>query len=163
MSHAISHWVAINAIRATLERYFYGLDTRDAQVLATCFTDTAHYEANTGGGRRIVFTGAAEIGDSLARLLTRFDASLHQGVNPAIQVTDDTAQVDLFATARMVHTVADPNTEPRQVIYVRGLRYRDHLVRQGEDWKITHRVHQALWQHDAQAVPPYVPPAPGIG
>jgi hypothetical protein len=60
-----------------LERYFYGLDARDEEALSTCFSEDAHYEANTGKGRQIVFKGAAEISSTLVRLMGRFDASLH--------------------------------------------------------------------------------------
>lgn len=155
----IARWLAHSEIRAVVERYFYGLDARDAQALSACFTPDAYYEANTGGGRRIVFEGAEAIGTTLARLIGRFEASLHQGSNPAITVEGDSAQVDVFAIARMVHVPVDG----QKVVFVRGLRYRDELVLQDGEWKIGRRIHQALWQYDADAIEPHVPPAPGIG
>ena len=44
----IARWLAHSEIRAVVERYFYGLDARDAQALSACFTPDAYYEANTG-------------------------------------------------------------------------------------------------------------------
>jgi hypothetical protein len=153
----VQHWLDVSGIRATLERYFYGLDARDATALAASFTHDAYYEANTGGGRKIVFNGATQISATLARLLSRFEASLHQGSNPSIQVDGDQATADVFAVARMVH-----QTDGKKVVYVRGLRYRDQLVRVGNDWRISHRIHQALWQYNGDSIEPYVPPAPGL-
>lgn len=155
----ITRWLATSAIRAAVERYFHGLDARNADALSSCFTADAYYEANTGGDRKLVFEGAAQIGSTLVRLISRFEASLHQGSNPAITLHGAaSASVDVFAIARMVHRQEDGT----QLVYVRGLRYRDRLVAKGSDWKISHRVHQALWQYNADAVPPFVPPAPGL-
>lgn len=154
----VTKWLALSEIRATVERYFHGLDARDAAALTACFTPDAYYEANTGGGRQIVFQGAEEIGGTLVRLIGRFDASLHQGSNPAITLDGPSAEVDVFAVARMVHL----QTDGRKLVYVRGLRYRDQLIERDGEWKISHRVHRALWQYNADALAPYVPPAPGI-
>ena len=37
----IARWLAHSEIRAVVERYFYGLDARDAQALSACFTPDA--------------------------------------------------------------------------------------------------------------------------
>lgn len=146
-------------IRSVVERYFYGLDARDADILASCFAVDASVEINTGGGRRLTLNGGEEIANTLVRLIGRFEASIHLGNGPLIRIDHDQATADTFAVARMAH---GKPTEAGTIL-VRGLRYRDSLVKEGGAWRIRQRHHQTLWQYNAQSIEPFVPPAPGIG
>lgn len=155
---ALRSVIAQAEIRSVLERYFYGLDARDEEALKSCFSADAHYEANTGKGRRIVFKGATEISSTLVRLMGRFDASLHVTSSPAVMIDGDRATADVFAAANMVFKQPEDNGQ----IFVRGVRYRDELRRINGKWVITNRVHTTRWQHNAQSIQPFVPPAVGI-
>lgn len=154
-NEALRSVIARSEIRAVLERYFYGLDARDESALSACFSSDAHYEANTGKGRRIVFRGASEIGATLVKLMGRFEASLHITASPSITVDGDRATADVFGSAQLSY--AKPGAGG--VILVRGLRYRDELARVDGQWRITRRVHTTLWQHNAPSIEPFVPPA----
>jgi len=70
-----------------------------------------------------------------------------------VTVTGDTTTADSFAVA---HLILEEGP-----ILVRGLRYRDRLVRERSGWRIARREHQALWQYNAESVVPQVPGEPG--
>jgi len=155
---ALKSLLAQSEIRSVLERYFYGLDARDEEALKSCFSDDAYYEANTGKGRKISFKGAAEISSTLVRLMGRFEGSLHVTSSPAVIVNGNRATADVFAAANMFFKQPDDSGR----IFVRGVRYRDELAKIDGKWLIINRVHTTCWQHNAESVEPFVPPAVGI-
>jgi uncharacterized protein (TIGR02246 family) len=134
------------AIRELTERYFYGVDVHDADVLTTCFTVDATMTIN--GGERTM-TGRDAIVEALADL--PFASSNHMITGQRTDVDGDRASAHTLAVAFVVDRGSDP------LVRTRGIEYRDELVRAADGWRIDRRSHAARWQSDAAAVPPAVP------
>ena len=136
------------AVREVLENYFHGLDAREEDRLAACFTDDALATHHTGSESEFTLTGGAAIAHYFCGLLGRFTATNHALSNSVIQVTGDTAKADTYAIATVV-------IENR--VRVRGLKYVDELDRVSRHWRIRKRTHIQLWQYEADAVKPFLP------
>jgi ketosteroid isomerase-like protein len=134
-------------IRAVLERYFHALDARDAESLASCFSEAAQV-AYRGTGAEFMMRGNTAIAHQLIRTVGRFTATIHALSNTVIVVSGSTATADSFAVA---HVIADGQA------LVRGLRYRDALTKTATGWRIETRSHEPLWQYDVPTVLPHVP------
>ena len=134
-------------IRAILERYFHALDARDAEGLASCFSEVAEV-AYRGSGAEFTMRGSDAIAHQLIRTITRFTATIHALSNTVIAVNGKAATADSFAVA---HVIANGQA------LVRGLRYRDTLTKTATGWRIETRSHEPLWQYDVPTVPPHVP------
>lgn len=134
-------------IRIVLERYFHGLDARDADELASCFSPQAAVRYH-GAGAEFTLQGGPAIARHLIATVSRFTATVHMLANTVIQVDGEVAKVDSFAIANVVI--------PDRTL-VRGLRYRDVFTQRSGNWTIEERTHEPLWQYEAPTVTPWVP------
>jgi ketosteroid isomerase-like protein len=134
------------AIRDLAERYFYALDARQYDVLASCFDEGAVMTIN--GGERTM-TGRNAIVDCFRRL--PFATSTHVISSQLVTLEGEGASAHTLALAFVVGAGDDG------LVRTRGVEYRDLLVRTADGWKIRRRDHFARWQFDAVAVPPGVP------
>lgn len=135
-------------VRDVLERYFHSIDSYDTEALADCFCADAQFEFNANTDDRKVLTGADAIAAFFRERRNNFKAQCHFLNHVAITLEGEgAAAADVFAMSNIVF-------EDR--IAVRGLRYRDRLVR-GTDgrWRIHRRVHTPLWQYNGTPVPPF--------
>ncbi len=133
-------------IRAVLGNYFSAIDQRDLAFLLTCFTEDAEAIYNAGTPDARPSQGGAKMCGMLVKRAALFASSNHSVSNITIRIEGDRAASTTFA---VVHANGGDH------IVVRGLRYDDELVKQGEAWKIATRRHSPLWQHEV--------PASGIG
>ena len=136
------------AVREVLENYFHGLDAREEDRLAACFTDDAVATHHSGSDTEFTLTGGAAIARYFCGLLRTFTATNHTFSNSVIRVTGDTATGDTFAIA---HVISDNR------VRVRGIKYLDELARVSQQWRICKRTHIQLWQYEAAAVKPFLP------
>jgi hypothetical protein len=129
-------------IRATLERYWFGEDRCSPTTVASVFTPEATYGAIQG--REAIRTRM--------HALTQYDSMQHCFASSEITVDGDTATADTMAIGFNVGRDA----EGEQRCLVRGLRYRDSLVRTDDGWLITERSgwdeprsgHDTFWQFE---------------
>ena len=144
------------AIRDVVERYFVGIDRRDRPLVLSCFTDDAIYEFALEGR---VARGRAELEQIFGRADPERSGHTSHGIcNTAISVSGAEATADTMALAHLVEGLAGPGR-----VMIRGLRYRDKLIRQADGWRIVHRIHHSLWQYDAEAVSPDMRQRAGSG
>jgi ketosteroid isomerase-like protein len=126
-------------IRAVITRYFFALDARDYDLLATCLAPdaTGWYDQEYSGRDAIVayLRGAME----------RWDLTTHLGSNIEIAVGDSSARVRVAAVAYLVSDHA-PGASAR--IRVRGLRYSDTFAVIADQWVISRRERVADWSFD---------------
>lgn len=135
-------------IRSVLERYFYGIDSRDRAIVASCFTDDAKAIYHKGFTTEERHTGGGAIADSLITRISVYSHTNHLGSNTAVTLSGDTAHAVTHAIAHVIY--GD--------IRVRGIRYIDDLVRGADgEWRIAQRTHIPLWQYHAESVTPSVP------
>lgn len=147
-------------IRALVQRYFSGLDTRDVDVVLSTFTPDVILRYMDGA---LVMQGLDEARDYFAAHrgpahlgITDLTGSTHVLANSAIEVTGDQARCRLaglvFHRGRL---------RGRDVLVQRGLRYDDRLVRHDGAWLVAERLHATGWQHvSAEVASPARPPDP---
>ncbi|MDO9489185.1 MAG: nuclear transport factor 2 family protein [Sphingomonadaceae bacterium] len=136
--------LARHEIRTIAERYFFGVDTRDAAMVRSCFADSFRFELGLDPVR--VLTSADDI-DNLIHGGPQPLASNHSLSNMLIELTPDSATSTL-------HAVAEVSIGGK--ILVRGLRYTDRWVKQPGAWRIADRRHQPRWQFETTAIAPRV-------
>ena len=137
---------ALAAVADVLARYARGLDRRDFDEVAACFTADATAEY---GGRRLAPGVEAII--AFVRPLELLDASTHLFGLPVIEIDGDEARTEVGAVAVLVGGGR---------VRARGMRYRHRLVRASGEWRIAELVHSPHWQTDGANVPGEQPPAP---
>jgi len=142
--HTATKVLPMLAARLVLEKYCSCVDRRDWQGLGECFAEDAHAVYNSGA-RRDLF-GRAAIVERL-RIVTRFLATNHLLSNTNIVVTGVQAKATTNAIAHLVIG----ETEASRIL-IRGVRYDDELQLADGQWQIKRRMHEPLWQYEANAV-----------
>ena len=134
------------AIQDVITLYCNAVDRRDFDGVASCFTD----DATAVYGGVTIEPG----GDGVVRFLKQLrplDGDRHVGThllgNLLITLRGDEADAESYVIAYSVP--ADPAAPVR----MRGLRYRDRLVRLPAGWKIAGRVHSADWEGGVPNIP----------
>ena len=141
-------------IEDVITRYANDLDRRDYDAVAKCFTTDA--KASYGG---VELPPGADAIVKWLRQLRQGTPDRHAGThlvsNILVSLDGDKATAESYAIAFAVP--ADENEGAP--ITIRGLRYRDRLVRTGDEWRIAERIHSVDWEAAARntAVTP-VPP-----
>jgi ketosteroid isomerase-like protein len=128
-------------IRALTERYFYALDTRQLDHLTECFTPDASISIQ-GAERRLA--GYDDLVGAFSGVMS-FAHTRHLVTSEHVEVAGSGASAHTLAVA----IVLDGNG----AVHVRGVDYRDELVRTAAGWRIVHRRHNAYWQFDADSTP----------
>ncbi|MFV2123781.1 nuclear transport factor 2 family protein [Micromonospora sp. LOL_013] len=123
------------AIVELLNRYAQCCDRREFEAVGGCFTDDAQAEYS---GKRLP-RGVRHIVAHMAPL-ARLAASQHVVGSATIEVDGDSAVASSYTVAHLVRPVPDGH----EVVH-RGLHYADRLIRTGDGWRISERVHQVLW------------------
>jgi hypothetical protein len=116
-----------------LVRYTTALDTRDWDLLHSCFTEDAVVDFDRLGGRK---DGWAEIRGA-AGIVTGFDRTQHMLSNIVITIDTDEAQASSYIQA--LHVIGG------EVLIIGGV-YHDRLVRTPAGWRIAHRRLDPVWQ-----------------
>ena len=123
------------AIQDVLLRYARGVDRRDLDLVASCFTPNAAYEGALACGT---------IADALARLrdrMARSESTMHFIGNQLIEINGDTASSETYAIA--YHRLTE-GAEAKLLTV--GVRYLDELTREGDEWRIHRRIVKMEWQ-----------------
>jgi hypothetical protein len=138
----LRRWVDEQQVRDACMAYWAGVDRRDIQAYLRAFTADATLSffdgAVTVPVAQLVRDGVLDKGG--------FEHTSHTPASQVIAVDGDNATADTLVTAVLV-----PADGP---VSVRGLRYRDDLVRTADGWRIRLRRHSVLWQYDAEKVAP---------
>ncbi len=132
-----------------LERYYFAIDAKDEAIMCSCFAKDALIVYHTGEKHEVRLNGHAELMKYLHSGIAWNGPSIHALSNSVVKVTGaNTAKASAYAIAHLV-------VEGK--VLVRGLRYDDSIVRQGESWVIKHRDHRSVWQYEAQNLPSHLP------
>jgi uncharacterized protein (TIGR02246 family) len=134
---------ASTAISICIARYARGLDDRDFDAVAACFTADA----------QVTYSGVALVPGREAIVaylqgLRSLIASTHIMSQPVIDVDGDHAHVE---TSGLAFLVAPTDGQP--VVRTRGLRYVDEFVLQDGRWLIAERVHRCDWMYEGPLAP----------
>ncbi|HEV7680404.1 MAG TPA: nuclear transport factor 2 family protein [Candidatus Dormibacteraeota bacterium] len=133
-------------VRETLLRYAAAVDRKDWPLMATCFTADC-----TGVWNGVELNGVDAIVGYINQAASRFTVlgSMHMLTNIYVELDGDTASVETYAFSSLAG-----DSDGEVFLRLRGLRYRDVLVRQGGDWLIKHRDLSADWETRTPAVVP---------
>jgi 3-phenylpropionate/cinnamic acid dioxygenase small subunit len=123
-----------------LVRYAEGIDRRDFDAVATCFT----VDADASYGGKSVGPGVGAILEFLRHGVESSLASTHLVGNLQIEIDGDRAT---SVSAVIAVHVVDRAEEGTRVL-IRGLRYHDQLKRVDSGWRIAERVHEQRWMAD---------------
>ena len=123
------------AIRDVMARYARGLDRRDFDLVASCFTSDAYADYGTSSGQ-----GVDKIVE-ITRAVLRFHHTTHFMGNQLVDLQGDTVNVETYAIDYLRFT-----KDGRDYDMWGGLRYEDTFVRQNGEWRIKHRVMHTDWR-----------------
>lgn len=131
------------AIHDVLMRYAKGIDRRDFDLVASCFTPDAYADYDRLGP----VNGIDQI-LGIVKGVLRYNHTTHFMANQLIEVYGDTAVMETYAIAYL-------RLEKDGVEYdtTGGLRYVDKLVKRDDKWLINHRVHRAHWRRNDPVLP----------
>ena len=121
------------AIRDVLLRYARGVDRKDLDLVAACFTPDAAYDGALGVGT--VATALAALHSAMAR----YAATMHFMPHQHIELHGDSATSETYAVA--YHRLAGEPT-----LFTVGVRYLDELSRHGDRWLIHRRIVKTEWR-----------------
>ena len=141
-------------IRETLLRYAAGVDRKDWDLMATCFTDDCD-----GVWNGVELHGIQAIVDYINQAASIWTvlSSAHMLTNIYVELDDDgdTAKVETYGFSALMGT-----RDSETFLRMRGLRYLDVVVRRDGEWKIKHRKLIADWEQQSPAWVPVVPSEP---
>jgi uncharacterized protein (TIGR02246 family) len=138
-------------IREVIDRYWFGEDRFDPEIVASAFTPDAHY-------------GKLQGRDAIRKVmesLSLYESMQHSFASSNIRVDGDAAEADTMAIGFNV----GPDADGDQRVLVRGLRYLDQLVRTEDGWQIAQRTgadapdhgHDTYWQFEGVVTPVWHP------
>jgi SnoaL-like protein len=123
-------------IQRVLYRYAIAIDTRQLDLLDTCFTPDADLEMSIAGKYESPAAYKAKARDALAQL----DATHHSMSAPLIEVDGDHATAHTYYHAQHARNALAPNA-----LFMIGGWIDDELARVDGQWLITKRRGQAVW------------------
>jgi ketosteroid isomerase-like protein len=115
------------AIQDVMTRYATGVDTRDEELFAGCFTA----DVVVSGFGREPFEGLEAWIGFFRRALDRFTVTQHMISNHAVEVEGDRAKMRTYVQATHLMTAA-----PGTMMTIWGV-YHSELVRDGDTWRIS--------------------------
>jgi len=128
---------AESGVVEVLLRYAEAIDTKDWDMLVSCFTESANFVA-TG----LDLQGRGAISRFMQKSHVELDGSRHRLTNIRVVPgeTDRTARATSYLDALLVRQ-GSPGGNTFQVIGT----YHDSLTRDGSGWRISDRRFQRLW------------------
>ena len=134
---ALQELVDRREIDDVLYRYAQALDSRDWDLLRSCFTDDAVADFLDLGG---VNEGPEAIVALCRQALEGLDASQHLIGTPLATIDGDRATATCYLQAQHVFQGA-----PGGDHYLVAGTYEDRLIRTPDGWRIEHRTLRASW------------------
>jgi len=137
----------VELIKALPQRYAYGVDTLDFDLVRSVFHPNCTVSGTLEDGPIGPYLAGIEAG------LQQWHASMHFMGNQYVTVDGDSGHVETWAYAW--HLEAEDS--PLDDLHL-GLRYQDDVVRVGDDWKIIRRAAVKQWHRGPFPRPSLGPP-----
>jgi hypothetical protein len=134
MSDALDALLARDAIASVLHRYCRGIDRLDLESVRSCYWPDATDSHGGFAGTRDEFIAW------VAKLLARFDSTMHFIGNLSIELAERAAVAETYAIA--FHRSREPKPSLNLVV---GVRYVDRFEQRGAQWRIARRVCVTEW------------------
>ena len=128
----ISDRIQINDL---LIRYTVALDTKDWELLDTCFTPDAQVDYTTSGGTKGVYP---EVRKWLEKALAAFPMTQHFISNSTVEIEGDRARARTY----VINPMGFPKEDGSLHIFTVGAYYNDELVCTDAGWRIAERFEE---------------------
>ena len=131
----VSDRIEINDL---LTRYTVAIDTKDWNLLDTCFTPDAQVDYTTSGGTKGVYP---EVRKWLEKALAAFPMTMHFISNSTVTLKGDEAQSRTY----VINPMGFPKEDGSLHIFTVGAYYVDQLVRTADGWRIANRFEEQAY------------------
>jgi hypothetical protein len=128
----ISDRIQINDL---LVRYTVAIDTKDYNLLDSCFTPDAHVDYKSSGG---IAGSYPEARAWLEKALAAFPMTVHFISNTTVELKGDEARSKTY----VLNPMGFPKDDGSLHIFTVGAYYIDKLVRTKDGWRIAERVEE---------------------
>ncbi len=128
----ISDRIQINDL---LTRYTVAIDTKDWNLLDTCFTPDAQVDYTTSGGIKGAYP---EVRKWLEKALAAFSMTQHFISNSTVEIDGDKATARTY----VINPMGFPKEDGSLHIFTVGAYYNDKLVCTDEGWRIAERFEE---------------------
>lgn len=125
-------------IQDLLTRYCKAIDTKDWDLLDTCFVPDAHVDYTSSGG---VAGAYPEVRTWLGQVLPNFPMSQHTIGNFDVAIDGDRAT----SKVHFYNPMGRPKADGTLSLFWIGGFYVDELVRTSDGWRIAKRIEQQAW------------------
>lgn len=115
-------------IRQLIQRYFYGVDTPDFELVRSVFHPDCEVVGTLESGRLGPYLEGIEEG------LTQWDATFHFVGNQYVSVDGDSGHVETWCLGWHMEAEGSPIQD-----LMLALRYQDDVIRVGEGWQVIRR------------------------
>jgi len=122
-------------INDLLTRYTAAIDTKDWNLLDTCFLPDAKVDYTATGG---VKGGYPEVREWLAKALAPFPTTVHYITNSTVDLAGDEARARTY----VYNPMGFQNPDGSMHMFTVGGFYVDKLVRTPEGWRIAERTEE---------------------
>ena len=122
-------------IHDLLVRYTVAIDTKDWNLLDTCFTPDAHVDYTATGGTKGAYP---EVRKWLEQALASFPMTVHYISNSTVELKGDEARSRTY----VINPMGFPKEDGSLHIFTVGGYYVDKLVRTDDGWRIAERVEE---------------------
>jgi hypothetical protein len=128
------------AIDDLLTRYAVAIDTKDWDLLATCFTPDAHLDYSAVGGAKGAYP---EVAAWLAETLAMFPMTQHFVTNRHVRLDGDEAR----GRSYFYNPMGSPRPDGADgiTLFFVGGYYNDVFRRTDDGWRIVERVEENAW------------------
>ncbi len=139
MPYTLQQLSDIEEIRMLKHRYFRGIDTANAELLATLFTDDIVVDYR-GGEYRVSLQGKDTMLEFLANSFNSQVAAMHHGHMPEITITgEDTADGIWYLEDIFINLASRHHT-------IGSAIYKDQYRRVGGKWKIERTEYDRVFE-----------------
>jgi hypothetical protein len=125
-------------IQDLLIRYTVALDTKDWNLLDTCFTPDAHVDYTASGG---IVGPYSKARGWLEKALAAFPMTQHFIGNSTVQIDGDTARTRTY----LINPMGFPKPDGGLQIFTVGAYYNDRLVYTDDGWRIAERIEEQAY------------------
>jgi ketosteroid isomerase-like protein len=126
-------------ISQVLHSYATAIDTRDWDLLATCFTEDLEADFRDFGGREVVKGRDAWL-EIIKGTIQGLDATQHLTANHVHQIDGDTATLTAYLQA--LHRLDTARSDPEYTI---GGYYTCEMVRTNDGWRMRRYTLNVTW------------------
>lgn len=121
-----------------LTRYTVAIDTKDWNLLDTCFTPDAKVDYTTSGGTKGDYP---DVRRWLEKALAPFTMTMHFISNSTVDLEGDRAKARTY----VINPMGTPRPDGSLHIFTVGAYYDDELVRTAEGWRISNRFEEQAY------------------